>query len=153
MENASNALLMAAGVLIGIMILSIAVFLFADFSGTSREIQDTISSNQLQQFNAQFTIYADREDLTIYDVISVANLAAQNNLEYPEGNENYIQVELDGQYINLEKQPLWVYEKLISINNVVKDDGELQYLYESSSVQYNANGRVNYIKFKRVENN
>ena len=93
MENASNALLMAAGVLIGIMILSIGVFLFVDFSGTSREIQDTISSNQLQQFNTQFTIYADREDLTIYDVISVANLAAQNNLEYSEGHTNYIQID------------------------------------------------------------
>ena len=154
MENASNALLMAAGVLIGIMILSIGVFLFVDFSGTSREIQDTISSNQLQQFNNQFTIYADRDDLTIYDVISVANLAAQNNLEYSEGHTNYIQIEYDGSdnYSKLEKQQD-KYETLISTYNVVKGDGELQYLYESGSVQYNDIGRVKYIKFVRKENN
>ena len=38
MENASKALLMAAEVLIGLLILSLAVYLFADFGSTSAEI-------------------------------------------------------------------------------------------------------------------
>lgn len=33
MENASKALIMAGGVLIGILILSLAVYLFIDFGG------------------------------------------------------------------------------------------------------------------------
>ena len=38
MENASKALIMAAGVLIGVLILSLAVFLFLDFCPTSERI-------------------------------------------------------------------------------------------------------------------
>ena len=37
MENASKALLMAAGVLMGILIISLAVFLFVTFGATSAE--------------------------------------------------------------------------------------------------------------------
>jgi len=35
MENASKALLMAAGVLIGLLVLSLMVYLFASFASTS----------------------------------------------------------------------------------------------------------------------
>ena len=42
MENASKALIMAAGVLIGILILSLAVYLFVSFGNTSRELHKQI---------------------------------------------------------------------------------------------------------------
>ena len=77
MENASKALIMAGGVLIGILILSLAVYLFIDFGGKASVIHDRITSNQLTQFNAQFNIYAGRIDVTIYQIITVANLAYQ----------------------------------------------------------------------------
>lgn len=38
MENASKALIMAASVLIAIMVLSLGVYLFSIFGGTSQEI-------------------------------------------------------------------------------------------------------------------
>ena len=38
MENASNALIIAGGVLIGVLIISLAVYLFVDFGSTSAEI-------------------------------------------------------------------------------------------------------------------
>lgn len=41
MENASKALLIAAEVLIGMMILSLAVYLFASFSRTSKRYSKT----------------------------------------------------------------------------------------------------------------
>ena len=42
MENASKALLMAGGVLIGILILSLAVYLFITFGAESKEIHAQI---------------------------------------------------------------------------------------------------------------
>ena len=102
MENASKALLMAAGVLVGIMILTIAVYLFSSFGGTSSQIQDNIRQNQISQFNSQFTKYEGKDNVTIYDVISMANLATENNQYYgfakktPTGSDNYIAVYLDG---------------------------------------------------------
>ena len=56
MENASKALLMAAGVLIGILILSLAVFLFANFGSASAEINRQNEIKRINEFNAQFTV-------------------------------------------------------------------------------------------------
>lgn len=81
MENASKALIMAAGVLIGIMILSIAVYLFATFGATSADVHQQNEANRVNQFNTQFTSYEGKIN-TIYDVITAANLATTNNEEY-----------------------------------------------------------------------
>ena len=105
MENASKALLMAAGVLIGIMILSLAVYLFLNFGGTSAQISQIAEENQIAQFNSQFLTHVGKENVTIYDVISMANLATQNNKNYefsksthmnPTGDDYYIAVVLQG---------------------------------------------------------
>ena len=84
MENASNALIMAAGVLIGILILSLAVFLFSDFGATTREINSKMEEKQLSEYNAQYTVYVGREDVTIYDIITIVNLAKENNNYYKD---------------------------------------------------------------------
>ena len=103
MENASKALLMAAGVLIGIMVLSLAVYLFVTFGSTSAQMHQQKEQDQLNQFNSQFTSYEGKEDITIYDIVTVANLATENNKYYEfdtmdpsseETNNNYIWVEI-----------------------------------------------------------
>lgn len=106
MENASKALLMAGGVLLGMMIISLAVLLFTNFGGTSSQIHTNIEQNQISQFNSQFTAYVGKNNVTIYDVISMANLATENNKYYElskpttvTGNDNYITVILDGRAI------------------------------------------------------
>lgn len=101
MENASKALLMAGGVLLGIMVLSLGVLLFASFGGTSSQIHDNIEENQTTQFNSQFTSYEGKDNVTIHDVVSMAKLATQNNQNYEfthraaadvTGNDRYISV-------------------------------------------------------------
>jgi len=82
MENASKALLMAAGVLIGILILSLAVYLFVSFGNTSSELRKQKEAQDLEQFNSQFTSYEGKTGITVYDVVSVASLATQNNISY-----------------------------------------------------------------------
>ncbi len=88
MENASKALVMAAGVLIGLLILSLAVYLFASFAGTSAELHRENAQKQVDQFNSQFTSLVGKEGITIYDVVSIANLATETNIyyEYPKRN-------------------------------------------------------------------
>lgn len=142
MENASKALLMAAGVLMGMMILSLAVYLFANFGGTSSQIHDNAETNQLNQFNSEFTSYVGKDNVTIHDVISMANLATQNNQNYEfarrsvrqvTGNDNYIQVILNNDRIeygfgdnsiNVEEN----YNNLIStdVNDIVPGNEELK---------------------------
>ena len=101
MENASKALLMAGAVLLGIMVLSLGIFLFSSFGGTSSQIHDNIEENQATQFNSQFTSYVGKDNVTIHDVVSMAKLATQNNQNYEfahraaanvTGNDRYISV-------------------------------------------------------------
>lgn len=129
MENASKALIMAAGVLIGIMILSLAVYLFATFGSTSAELHKQKETDQLNQFNSQFTSYEGKEDITIYDVITVANLATENNKYYEfdtrptmpikdEASDNYIWVGLSSRtYYNGWNKQL-AYGKEVSSNTI-----------------------------------
>ncbi len=105
MENASKALLMAAGVLIGMLIVSLAVYLFVSFGMTSAEIHKKQEQQQLEQFNAQFTSYLGKDSITVYDIITVANLAKENNSYYElqknrsvkaTGKDNYISIYIQG---------------------------------------------------------
>lgn len=84
MENASKALFMAAGVLIGVLILTLAVYLFATFGSTSAELHKQQATDRLNEFNSQFTSYEAKNEngLTIYDFITVASLATENNKYY-----------------------------------------------------------------------
>lgn len=82
MENASKALLMAAGVLIGMLILSLAIYLIISFGTTSAEFHEQNRRQQLDQFNSQFTSYVGKEGITIHDVVTIANLATETNIYY-----------------------------------------------------------------------
>ena len=111
MENASKALLMAAGVLIGVLILSLAVYLFVSFGITSAELHKLNEENDIHEFNIQFTQYEGKSDVTIYDVVTVAGLARNNNEYYgyndneDSQNENnyYITVNLLGKQNDLQR--------------------------------------------------
>lgn len=94
MENASRALMMAAGVLIGLMILSLAVYLITSFGAASAEAHKTNEQNRINEFNTQFTQYEGRQDITIHDIVTVVNLARSNNETYgldsqTSDNSNY----------------------------------------------------------------
>lgn len=102
MENASKALLIAGGVLLSILIISLGVYLFANFGGVTAQIGQNVDENQVNQFNSQFTVNEAKDNVTIYDIVSMANLATQNNKQYgfqkqaPTGNNYYIAVTLQG---------------------------------------------------------
>lgn len=99
MENAAKALIMAGGVLIGILILSLAAYLFASFGGTSQVIQERIDQSSLDQFNNKFISYQEKQ-CTIYDILTIVNYANEFNdkNEYTQADTKYyIKVEgVDG---------------------------------------------------------
>lgn len=87
MENATKALLIAGGVLIAILIITVMVMLFNSTGNVSRSYNDRIETEEVTKFNANFTQYL-RQDLTIHDVISICNFAKQNGVEVL-GAQNY----------------------------------------------------------------
>lgn len=157
MENASKALLMAAGVLIGLLVLSLAVYLFVSFGASSRNVREQIDSAQLIKFNANFNIYADRDDITIYDIISLANLAKENNeyyKSYPKYEENYkIVIKLDS--TQLQNTPQSYNQYLLQNNNDIDTvTGKIKKTYHlkqtaNSGIKYNSIGRVSELRFQK----
>ncbi len=83
MENASKALLMAASVLIGIILISLMVIMFMNSGNVSSSYDKTISQEEISVFNSNFTKYVGR-GLTIHEVKSIINFAEANGVEHIE---------------------------------------------------------------------
>lgn len=150
MENASKALIMAAGVLIGLMVLTFFVYLFSTFGASTAQMEDKINQDQLNQFNSQFTSYEGKE-LTIYDVITVANLATNNNIAYSytkrdtsSDKDSYVSVILNKNHIENDTQD--------SYNEKIKQDGANGDLpkYSCTTAISTITGRVYEIKFTKI---
>lgn len=160
MENASKALLMAASVLIGVVIMSLAVYLFTYFSGSVNEMNGQLEDSQVQQFNNQFTSYeAKGKNLTIYDVITVTNLAKENNtyyqLESAGENNFYITVTLNNISIETKsekdlKESFPDSFELVTVKDEITG-AEIQQLkkYQCTTVINENTGRVNKVDFTK----
>ena len=84
MENATEALYIAAGTLIGVMIISLVVFFFRRV-GSLQEQQDRImSADQLAEWNNMYLAY-NKKIMYGTDLISVLNKAQSNNEKYVNG--------------------------------------------------------------------
>lgn len=152
MENASKALIMAGGILIGVLIISLAVYLFVDFGSTSAQINAQNAQKQLTEFNTKFTSYEDYKDkdgnwkITIYDLITLAGYAKENNeyYEVSEGEENFIDVKIGNNSI------LHTTE-ITLINQYVNQDNGLLTKFEWKETEYHSNGRIKFIKFQAIK--
>ena len=146
MENASNALIMAAGVLIGILILSLAVFLFSDFGATTREINSKMEEKQLSEYNAQYTVYVGREDVTIYDIITIVNLAKENNNYYKDFSNYETNYKVT---VLLNKREITENEEtLIKDYGDIDDDGKFKTIFKGDDPEYHSTtGRIKTVEF------
>lgn len=148
MENASKALLMAAGVLIGVMLLSFMVMLFQIFGNFAKQEQEQISDKTTQQFNMQFLVY-EGDNRNAYDVVNVIHLVQDirnSNNSQEQGYNDNIRVIVEGSSINqdsTEKQLLEFLE-VATYNS----EGKSTQLYKCT-IQYNDNARVDLIRFSR----
>ena len=139
MENAARALTMAAGVLIGIMIISIAVYLFTSLGNTSSEIYSKVEQTKIDKFNSQFLKYYRLDTCTAHDIVSIANLAKNSNeyyeLEEGSGYNYYVNVSVMD-YIdnngskkterNFEKLDEAKYTEFIQNNSTVEENGKIK---------------------------
>lgn len=81
MENASKALIISAGVLIAILLLTLFSYLFMKMSSSTSEVYDMMSKHEKDEFNQQFFNYEGRgirtnaAPLTPQEVATLINLA------------------------------------------------------------------------------
>ena len=85
MENASRALIIAGGMLIAMLIVSLLVWGFNSISTYKREQAETELREQIIEFNKKFEAY-NKTTVRGYQMISLANLASDINMRYTEEN-------------------------------------------------------------------
>ena len=152
MENASKALLMAAGVLMGVVLLSLAAYLFVTFSSSADDVKSEIANNQLNKFNSQFLAYEQREDLTVYDILTAVNLAENNNKYYQlePGDTNYITVKVDNSVVNSTDIEKKIKPESLEKEGEMKEDnlgGKSLKNYRCNVLLSDITGRVNAVNF------
>lgn len=132
MENAIKALYMGAGVLIGVMILSVFVYMFRTGASFGETYELKKNTEQIQAFNSKFEVYDNRsvqrgdsagysfvtKGNTISDVISCANLIMDINEKNDYDLQNAIQLKL-----NIGASVYYIYplEKLQKRNFFIAD--------------------------------
>ncbi len=172
MENASKALIMGAGILLAILLIGVAINFFRSASQVTKTYDMVMRSEEIMEFNGQFTKYLTdgqnsrgdkKEAATIYDVISCANYAYNFNNRVVEDPQNAtrsqdpvileIAIEKsDGTVVidNLQKHSN-IYTELIQrcyyANNASPNVNNI-IRFKATRVENNEAGRVNYVTFR-----
>lgn len=130
MENASKALIMAAEIMIGVLLLSLLGTLYYVYTNYHSEVQSNFAAKALYEFNAEFEEYEDR-DLTSQDVLSICNLAKDYNTKFEK--EIRVTVKVQG----------------VPERNIKADDSFLEpnKLYIIKNIHYgSSDGKINHIE-------
>lgn len=93
MENVSKALFIAASVILGVLLLSVMIYMFRAGARVNETYDQKQITNQLELYNSRFEHY-DRANNNIMDVISLANLAFDTNIDANYDPTHSIKVEV-----------------------------------------------------------
>ena len=165
MENASNALMIAGGVLIGILLLSVMVISFNGAADLAKSYDSSAQETSIQAFNNNFEKYK-LDEVDIQTIITMTHFAKDYNTknELTDKDSIYISVICDNtqlEKLTNEKLIEYMEENTFYIQSVDKDgkkiyekdeDGNIiNKKYECNSIEYNENtGMVKKITFKKI---
>lgn len=127
MENASKALIIAGGVLIAIIILSMFLVMYNRIANIKKTEQEQLKLEQLLAFNAEFEAY-DKKIMYGVDVITLINKVSENNKTYFGYADYQISIKLNGTEI---------YESSSLIGTNFEKN-----IFECTKMDYNNSGRV-----------
>lgn len=164
MENASNALLMAAGVLVGILLVSTIVVSFSGASELAKTYDSKIFTDSLQAFNSNFEKYTT-SNTRLQEIITLANFVIDFNSknEFEKTDSNYIHLIIqnskgkDEEMDQKTEKQLIEYMKIKGNNFKLSDDGQTEKVgvyqeYICKIIEYHkSTGRVNKIVFEKVK--
>ena len=122
MENAAKALLIAGGILIGLIVISLMVFGYNRISDYYREKEAIKVTDQLIEFNKDYVPY-NRDDVRGSDLLSLINkIIDYNSVKMDDINEEKIEITItipkdaDEKYKNF----YYKYDESTSKNKLIK---------------------------------
>ena len=100
MENISKALLIAGGILIAIVVLSMFLVMYNNVANISEAKEEKEKKEQLAAFNAQYEAY-DKQIMYGVDVITLCNKIRNNNIKANNDDSKKIQFFVEGKRIDI----------------------------------------------------
>lgn len=79
MENASKALIIAGGVLIVILVLTLFAYINTKMGSGTHNLYSRLEDHDITEFNQKFLNYDDNNNLKIQDVVTLINTADNAN--------------------------------------------------------------------------
>lgn len=128
MENASKALIIAGGILIAIIILTMFIMMFNRMTSIQKTQEEKTKMEQLAAFNAEYEAY-NKSQMYGADVITLKNKVNENNINNPS---NQIILSLPEEFDELEQDEL------------------LKRRFKCTKMEYDASGRVSKITIEPV---
>lgn len=104
MENAAKALIIVATTILGVLLFSIMIYMFRAGARVDEQYDATQAQRQLELKNSKFEVY-NKNNNTIMDLITVANLAYSNNVEtdYDDSKAIEINIKINGKEFIIPK--------------------------------------------------
>ena len=141
MENASKALSIAAGVLLGVMLLALIVYFFSSLGAAPQEKADAMSVEQLAAFNMEYEVY-NKSMMYGVDVISCLNKAKDNNDKYLSEEKEKFGFLTEGKY-----PPEYVINVFVKLNkNYLDESVEVYYMNENNEEKLRDTNNTNNTK-------
>lgn len=95
MENAAKALLIAGGVLIAIIIITMFIIMYTRVADIQHKQEEQKELEQLTAFNAEYEAY-NKKIMYVTDVITLINKVAENNKKYAGNSQYLIEITVNG---------------------------------------------------------
>ena len=92
MENVSKALMIAGGIMIAIIVVSILVFGFTRLRKYQNSQDENVKVMQIAEYNKKFDSY-NKNVVKGYEIVSLSNLAYDTNKRYSE-DDGFKQVKI-----------------------------------------------------------
>ena len=157
MENASKALIIAGEVLIGIMVLTLMVYIFGAFGNFSSNMHKSMVESQITQFNENFFTYEGRTNITATEIVTIINFAKQSNdsrelSRNEKTSEYYIRVFVDDTDVFNNKNYIfndYDYNEGLTevLNNFIRNNNTCYFSCNASLEKKGDNLQVNYDKY------
>jgi len=92
MDNASKALIMAGGILIGVLIISVSLYIFTTARGLADDSNREMKINAAESFNRFYQSFDNNSTITGLDALNIINKAKDDNwrCETKRTSEHYI---------------------------------------------------------------
>lgn len=159
MENASKALMIAGGVLIALMIITLLVYMFTSMSDVFKSEDEIKRIEELEAYNKEYESY-NRKLLRGADIISLMNKAISSNKKYDNLEEYRMQIEFimveEIVYTKTGKSNTGKFEvgKTYNIesfanirNNTEAFNDFKRRVFDCTGTEYNSFGRICKMKF------